>query len=108
MLFCSLCVQNDCLYHQVVRLLAYHQYAFQQEQLATQAETISSLTTQRDLLIRQHKEECANWEAERQGWDRSAERLIAQRSAAEALPRENVSTLFKLLVLRGLFCIFMF
>ena len=42
----------------------------------SQASTISSLLTQRDLLLREREEERERWESERQGWDRIAEALI--------------------------------
>ena len=71
------------------------------EQLVEQAKTIASLTAQRDLLITQHRDTYSSWEAERQGWDRSAERLIAQRSAAMALSKEEVSSSLRVPVLSG-------
>lgn len=33
---------------------------------------------------------CASWQAEREGWDRSAEALIAQRAAAAAITKEEI------------------
>lgn len=45
-----------------------------------QAEIISSLSEQRDFLIQQAEEQRSRWESERDGWDRMAEALIAQRN----------------------------
>lgn len=61
-------------------------------QLASQAETIASLTTQRDILIHQHASACSNWQVERDGWERSAEALIAQRTAISAMTKDEVSS----------------
>lgn len=42
--------------------------------------------------MQQNAETYASWQAEREGWDRSAEVLIAQRSAASAITKEIVSS----------------
>ncbi|KAF8272151.1 hypothetical protein EI94DRAFT_422869 [Lactarius quietus] len=49
-------------------------------QLYTQAKTIQELSRQRDFIIKEVAEERARWEAERHGFDRVAEALIAGRS----------------------------
>lgn len=49
-------------------------------QLLSQAATISGLTSQRNFVIRQAEEERGRWQSERDGWDRTAEALIAQRN----------------------------
>ncbi|TFK44265.1 hypothetical protein BDQ12DRAFT_672673 [Crucibulum laeve] len=49
-------------------------------QLMRQAEVISGLTAQRDFLLRRADEEGARWQSEKEGWDRIAEALIAQRN----------------------------
>lgn len=53
-------------------------------QLLLQAEIISSLSTQRDLLLQRSEEQRHRWEAEQAGWERSAEALIAQRRKRES------------------------
>ncbi|KAF9226937.1 hypothetical protein BS17DRAFT_776368 [Gyrodon lividus] len=50
------------------------------EQLVRQAETISALIQQRDLLIRQTGEQHLRWNSEKDGWARMAEALIAQKA----------------------------
>ncbi|OBZ70487.1 hypothetical protein A0H81_09744 [Grifola frondosa] len=50
-------------------------------QLASQAETIANLTLQRNLLLHEKEEEHARWAVEREGWDRTAEALLARRRA---------------------------
>jgi hypothetical protein len=49
-------------------------------QLLRQAEFITWLGSQRDLLVRSFEEERQRWEAEREGWDRMAEALLAQQA----------------------------
>ena len=61
-----------------------------QSQLAAQAEAIAILSRQRSLLLSEIGEMKARWEVERQGWDRSAEALIAQHGAAERYLRDQV------------------
>ncbi|KZT06539.1 uncharacterized protein LAESUDRAFT_725993 [Laetiporus sulphureus 93-53] len=51
-------------------------------QLAVQAETIADLTEQRNQILQEREEEHARWQAEREGWERSAEALIGKRRAA--------------------------
>lgn len=48
-------------------------------QLARQADTISSLTTQRDYIMREIEEERERWCVERDVWERTAEALLSQR-----------------------------
>ncbi|KAF9235558.1 hypothetical protein BU15DRAFT_51211 [Melanogaster broomeanus] len=50
------------------------------EQLVRQAEMISALTQQRDLLLRQGEEQRLRWNSEKDGWARMAEALIAQQA----------------------------
>ncbi|TFY55433.1 hypothetical protein EVJ58_g8250, partial [Rhodofomes roseus] len=52
-------------------------------QLASQAETIATLTLQRNLLLHGLEEERARWDVERQGWDRSADALFRQWRSAK-------------------------
>jgi hypothetical protein len=60
-------------------------------QLCTQATTIQELCRQRDFIIKEVEEERARWEAERLGFDRVAEALIARRShGGESTYREEV------------------
>lgn len=49
-------------------------------QLLSQAATIAGLTSQRNFVIRQAEEERDRWQSERDGWERTAEALVAQRS----------------------------
>ena len=51
-----------------------------QEQLQKQAELIRDLRVQRDYLISQILHERERWQAERDGWDRTSEALIARYS----------------------------
>ncbi|KXN88983.1 hypothetical protein AN958_06445 [Leucoagaricus sp. SymC.cos] len=53
-------------------------------QLHRQAEFISWLGAQRDLLVQSFEEERRRWEAEREGWTRMAEALLSQRARAGA------------------------
>ncbi|KAI5999806.1 hypothetical protein F5J12DRAFT_846789 [Pisolithus orientalis] len=50
------------------------------DQLTRQADTIVSLTFHRDLLLHQAEEQRLRWAAERDGWTRMAEALIARQS----------------------------
>ena len=60
-------------------------------QLCTQANAIQELCHQRDFIIKEIEEERARWEAERLGFDRVAEALIARRShGGESTYREEV------------------
>jgi hypothetical protein len=60
-------------------------------QLCTQASTIQELCRQRDFIIKEVEEERARWEAERLGFDRVAEALIARRShGGDSTYREEV------------------
>jgi hypothetical protein len=49
-------------------------------QLLSQAAIIAGLTSQRNFVIRQAEEERDRWQSERDGWERIAEALIAQRN----------------------------
>lgn len=53
-------------------------------QLLHQAEIIASLTEQRNFLIREAELQRERWNSEREGWDRQAEALIAQRALGSA------------------------
>lgn len=80
----------------------HHDYMLHQDlsgQLAAQAETIASLTSQRDLLIREAAEAHASWQVERDGWERSAEALIKQRTLVMAMHKEAVSSFTRVHVL---------
>ncbi|KDQ63985.1 hypothetical protein JAAARDRAFT_214613 [Jaapia argillacea MUCL 33604] len=58
-------------------------------QLLRQAQTISQLTHQRNLLLTQAEEERERWAAERLGWQRMAEALIAARKGENVTYREE-------------------
>ena len=63
-------------------------------QLYTQAKTIQELCRQRDFIIKEVAEERARWEAERHGFDRVAEALIAGRNhGGDSTYREEVCLL---------------
>ncbi|KAF8885825.1 hypothetical protein BD779DRAFT_659966 [Infundibulicybe gibba] len=66
----------------VLRLTSSSSGPSDSAQLAIQADTISRLLAQRDFLIRGAEEERARWEAEREGWHRTAEALIAARGGS--------------------------
>ena len=61
------------------------------QQLASQAETISGLIKQRDLLLQDRDDDHKRWQAERDGWDRMAEALIGKRRAAVRAGIDDVS-----------------
>ncbi|KNZ77058.1 hypothetical protein J132_07452 [Termitomyces sp. J132] len=61
-------------------------------QLMFQAEVISRLTAQRDFLIRHMEEERGRWMSQRDGWERMAEALIAQRNKSLSGPTKEVTT----------------
>lgn len=50
------------------------------EQVIRQAELISCLIDQRDMLVRQAEEQRLRWNSEKDGWARMAEALIAQQA----------------------------
>ncbi|KAG2130172.1 uncharacterized protein EDB93DRAFT_1180720 [Suillus bovinus] len=50
------------------------------EQVIRQAEIISCLIVQRDMLLRQAEEQRLRWNSEKDSWARMAEALIAQQS----------------------------
>ena len=73
----------------VIRLTSAHTPDV--SQLCTQANTIQELCRQRDFIIKEVEEERARWEAERLGFDRVTEALIARRShGGESTYREEV------------------
>ncbi|KAK0200439.1 hypothetical protein DFS33DRAFT_1361557 [Desarmillaria ectypa] len=49
-------------------------------QLFEQAETISGLMQERELMLQLFSEERARWKSEKEGWERSAEALISQKT----------------------------
>ncbi|KAJ7578695.1 hypothetical protein C8J56DRAFT_354559 [Mycena floridula] len=55
-----------------------------QTQLMEQAQVIASLTAEREFLSQQAANDRALWLSEREGWDRMAEALIAQRNRGDA------------------------
>ncbi|KAI6043740.1 hypothetical protein EDC04DRAFT_2562420, partial [Pisolithus marmoratus] len=59
------------------------------DQLIRQADTITSLTLHRDLLLHQAEEQRLRWAAERDGWARMAEALVAQQSKHRATNPER-------------------
>ncbi|KZT70248.1 hypothetical protein DAEQUDRAFT_737477 [Daedalea quercina L-15889] len=52
-------------------------------QLASQADTIATLTLQRNLLLQAKEDERSRWDVACQGWERSAEALIRKHLAAK-------------------------
>jgi len=73
----------------VIRLTSAHMPDV--AQLCTQAQTIQELCQQREFIINEVEEERARWEAERLGFDRVTEALIARRShGGESTYREEV------------------
>ncbi|KAH9045247.1 hypothetical protein EDB85DRAFT_1830775, partial [Lactarius pseudohatsudake] len=77
------------LIEMVIRLTSTHTPDV--AQLYTQAQTIQELCRQRDFIIKEVAEERARWEAERHGFDRVAEALIAGRShGGDSTYREEV------------------
>ncbi|KAK0489796.1 hypothetical protein EDD18DRAFT_1188406 [Armillaria luteobubalina] len=66
------------LANMVLSLLDAQQW--DQTQLLEQASTISGLMQERDLTLELFSEERARWTAEKEGWERSAEALISQRT----------------------------
>lgn|SRR6266850_13183 len=84
-----------CLACKVIRLTSAHTPDV--TQLCTQAKTIQELCRQRDFIINELEEERARWEAERLGFDRVAEALIARRShGGESTYREEVRSSHRL------------
>ncbi|EPT00873.1 hypothetical protein FOMPIDRAFT_1097728, partial [Fomitopsis schrenkii] len=52
-------------------------------QLATQADTIATLTLQRNLILESRNDERARWNVARETWERSAEALVRKQLAAK-------------------------
>lgn len=62
------------------------------DQLIRQAEMISALIQQRDLLVHQFQEQRLRWDSEKDGWARMAEALLAQQAKIRLnSEREEVS-----------------
>jgi hypothetical protein len=62
------------------------------DQLLRQAELISALLQQRDLLLHQVEEQRLRWNSEKDGWARMAEALLAQQAKTRFNPeRDEVS-----------------
>ena len=81
--------------YEVIRLTSAHTPDV--TQLCTQAKTIQELCRQRDFIINELEEERARWEAERLGFDRVAEALIARRShGGDSTYREEVRSSHRL------------
>ncbi|KAJ7291135.1 hypothetical protein C8J57DRAFT_1704808 [Mycena rebaudengoi] len=68
------------LLNMVLRLTDHSLATLDPSQLLRQADTISSLISQRDYLTRQIEEDKSRWQSEREGWDRMSEALIMQRN----------------------------
>ena len=60
------------------------------EQIVRQADMISALTLQRDMLMHQAEEQRLRWASEKDGWERMVEALIAQQ-AKNRTDRDDVS-----------------
>ncbi|KZT29515.1 hypothetical protein NEOLEDRAFT_1056832, partial [Neolentinus lepideus HHB14362 ss-1] len=67
--------------HQVLRLTSVEPP--DPSQIVRQAETIAQLTRQRDFLIRQAEDARERWDAEKEGWNRMAEALIAHHAKSD-------------------------
>lgn len=62
------------------------------DQLFRQADTISALVQQRDLLLHQAEEQRLRWSSEKDGWARMAEALLSQQGKSRVnLERDEVS-----------------
>ena len=62
------------------------------EQIVRQADMISALTLQRELLMHQAEEQRLKWASEKDGWERMVEALIAQQTKNRtASDRDDVS-----------------
>ncbi|KAG1730007.1 hypothetical protein EDB19DRAFT_1741870 [Suillus lakei] len=59
------------------------------EQVIRQAEIISCLIDQRDMLVRQAEEQRLRWNSEKDGWARMAEALIAQQAKHKSSPDKD-------------------
>ncbi|KAI0775861.1 hypothetical protein BD413DRAFT_469528, partial [Trametes elegans] len=67
--------------HKVLRLTSQLLLHPSPAQLASQADTIASLTNQRNMLLHQSADERQRWQAERDSWDRIADVLTAKARA---------------------------
>jgi hypothetical protein len=64
------------------------------DQIIRQAEIISCLIEQRDMLVQQAEEQRLRWNSEKDGWARMAEALITQQAKHKnAADRDEVSHL---------------
>jgi hypothetical protein len=69
-------------------------------QLQRQAETIAGLIEQRNYLIQQAEEQKSRWEAEKDGWARMAEALIARRNkGGSSAGKDEVGCLLRLCII---------
>ncbi|KAF8549950.1 hypothetical protein OG21DRAFT_1514652 [Imleria badia] len=59
------------------------------DQLLRQAELISALIQQRDLLLHQVEEQRLRWNSEKDGWARMAEALLAQQAKNRSNPERD-------------------
>ncbi|KAK7441007.1 hypothetical protein VKT23_016788 [Stygiomarasmius scandens] len=86
----SLNAREKELAHMVLRLTEPSRPS--SAQLVQQASVIAELTSQRDFLIQKADEEKARWFCEKDGWERSAEALIAQRNRKDYYNPRNEET----------------
>ncbi|KAJ6610482.1 hypothetical protein B0H10DRAFT_2060146 [Mycena sp. CBHHK59/15] len=77
------------LFDMVLRLTNPNVTAVDPAQLLRQAETISTLVQQRDYLLLQNEQERSRWQSEKDGWERMAEALIAQRARKLNVPDDS-------------------
>lgn len=92
MVCCPLCINpyiSNRKFCQVLRLT--DSLPVDATQLERQADVISTLTSQRDFLVRQAEEDRERWHSEREGWDRMAEALLSHKSrTGKSTAREDV------------------
>ena len=58
------------------------------------------------MLIQQYSAAAESWQAERNGWERSAEALMAQKAAASAVTKEDVSIILRTYIPNISICMF--
>ncbi|KAG1897737.1 uncharacterized protein F5891DRAFT_1047227 [Suillus fuscotomentosus] len=68
------------------------------EQVIRQAEIISCLIVQRDILVRQAEEQRLRWNSEKDGWARMAEALITQQAKHRGSSDKDEVSHFSLLL----------
>jgi len=88
LLCCDVCIPH--IYMQILQLTRLP--IPDAEQIVRQADMISALTLQRDLLMHQAEEQRLKWVSEKYGWERMVEALISQQTKNRtASDRDDVS-----------------